>query len=220
MNLYNRLMSELAGHADRLGFDPLTVEQGSPEWFKMRAGVFTASKSDKFSSGLTTDTFKSYFYEQVAEIVTGIPQEEVSAKPLAWGKENESAARATFEFISGLKVYQVPFVYKDMAAMFGCSPDGVCSDDNGLELKCPWSSREHIKFIDTGTPRPEYVKQCQYSMWITGANKWHFGSYDPRVKLRNIHSITIERDEKLMVEFDKRAAEVSQMVANLLAKFN
>lgn len=27
-----------------------------------------------------------------------------------------------------------------------CSPDGLCSDGRGLELKCPFTSRDFMKF--------------------------------------------------------------------------
>ena len=99
----------------------------------------------------------------------------------------------------------MPFIYKDITGAFGCSPDGVCSDGAGLELKCPWSSREYIKFVRDNMPKPEEVKQVQFCMWVSGADKWHVAKYDPRFKVKQLHSITLSRCEKTMAEFDKKA---------------
>lgn len=200
------IIEHLAEHAGRLGFDPRNVEQRTEAWFKMRLGVITASKAKDFLAGDNTDTYKNYIAEKAAETLTGELPEEISAKPLEWGKEHESAALAAFSFITGLTVEQVPFIYKDITGAFGCSPDGVCSDGAGLELKCPWSSREYIKFVRDNMPKPEEVKQVQFCMWVSGADKWHVAKYDPRFKVKQLHSITLSRCEKTMAEFDKKAS--------------
>lgn len=199
------VMQQLAGHASRLGFDPRNVEQRTNEWFRMRLGVITGSKAKDFLAGENTETYKSYIAEKAAEQLTGELPEEISAKPLEWGKQHESSALAAFSFITGLTVEQVPFIYKDLTGSFGCSPDGICSDGAGLELKCPWSSREYIKFVRDNLPKPEEIKQVQFCMWVSGADKWHVAKYDPRFKAKQLHSITLKRCEKTMKEFDARA---------------
>lgn len=199
------IMDQLAEHAQRLGFDPRSVEQRTEQWFKMRLGVITASKAKDFLAGDNTDTYGNYIAEKAAELLTGELPEEISAKPLEWGRQHESSALAAFSFITGLAVEQVPFIYKDLTGSFGCSPDGICSDGGGLELKCPWSSREYIKFVRDNMPKPEEVKQVQFSMWVSGADHWHVAKYDPRFKARQLHSIVIKRCEKTMQAFDAKA---------------
>lgn len=200
-----QISASLSEHAERLGFDPCHVEQRTPEWFKMRLGVITGSKAKDFLAGDNTETYKNYIAEKAAETLTGALPEEITAKPLEWGKEHESSALAAFSFITGLQVEQVPFIYKDVTGAFGCSPDGICSDGAGLELKCPWSSREYIKFVRDNMPKPEEVKQVQFCMWVSGADRWHVAKYDPRFRVKQLHNITLQRCEKTMLEFDKKA---------------
>ncbi len=202
---YESIMKSLREHSARLGFDCTAVEQRTPEWFKMRLGVITGSKAKDFIAGESTDTYNNYIAEKAAEILTGELPDEINAKALAWGKEHESSALAAFEFITDLEVKQVPFIYRDLTGSFGCSPDGVVSDGGGLELKCPFSSREFIKFVRDGLPKPEEIAQVQFCMWITGAEHWHVAKYDPRFKVKQLHNIILRRDEKMMQKFNERA---------------
>ncbi len=81
----------------------------------------------------------SYFHTLLAEVCTGVAP-EVNAKALAWGKQYENDARTLFEFTSGVNVTESPIIYRDESMRTACSPDGLCSDGNGLELKCPFTS--------------------------------------------------------------------------------
>ncbi len=56
------------------------------------------------------------------------------------GKQYENDARTLFEFTSGVNVIESPIIYRDESMRTACSPDGLCSDGNGLELKCPFTS--------------------------------------------------------------------------------
>ncbi|MDW5785046.1 YqaJ viral recombinase family protein, partial [Klebsiella pneumoniae] len=49
-------------------------------------------------------------------------------------------------------------------------PDGLCSDGRGLELKCPFTSRDFMKFRLGGFEaiKSAYMAQVQFSMWVTG----------------------------------------------------
>ncbi len=199
------ILAQLAEHSGRLGFNPAVIEQRSPEWFRARLGVITASKASDFLAGESTDTYKNYIAEKAAEQLTGELPEEINAKALQWGRDHESSSYAAFEFITGLTVEQVPFIYRDLTGSFGCSPDGICSDGAGLELKCPWSSREFIKFVRDNMPKKEEVKQIQFCMWVSGADSWYVAKYDPRFKSKQLHVVKFERDEKMMREFDQRA---------------
>lgn len=214
------ILSQLAEHASRLGFNPALIEQRSPEWFRMRLGVITASKASDFLAGESTDTYKNYLAEKAAEALTGELPEEINAKALQWGRDHESSAYAAFEFVTGLTVEQVPFIYRDLTGSFGCSPDGICSDGAGLELKCPWSSREFIKFVRDNMPKKEEFKQIQFCMWVSGADFWHVAKYDPRFKTKQLHSVKFARDEKMMKEFDARADVALRDLQEIYEAFN
>lgn len=199
------------------GFNPLTVEQGSCEWFRMRSGVVTASKAECLLAKKGTAKRDGYMAELVAQIATGLLPDEVSAKALQWGKDNEQSAQdaysaATFEIVG-----TIPFIYKDESKRFGCSPDGMCTT-HGLELKSPWSTRTYIEFICSDKIKPEYVKQCQYSMWVSDLDRWDFANFDPRMIKNKLHYVSIERDEKMMKQFNDLGAEFISDMDEMLKK--
>lgn len=197
----------------RTGVDVRLIEQGSSDWHRLRLGVITASSvsnviSKPRSGTKWTDMKMSYFHELLAEVCTGVAP-EVNAKALAWGKQHEDAARALFEFTSGVDVAEAPILYRDESLRTSCSPDGLCSDGRGLELKCPFTSRDFMKFRLGGFDaiKSAYMAQVQFSMWVTGKDAWYFANYDPRMKREGIHHIIVERDEKYISDFEEMVPE-------------
>ncbi len=88
-----------------------------------------------------------------------------------WPGENSTRTtpEPLFEFTSGVNVTESPIIYRDESMRTACSPDGLCSDGNGLELKCPFTSRDFMKFRLGGFEaiKSAYMAQVQYSMWVT-----------------------------------------------------
>lgn len=187
---YNDLMGRLRHAEERLGFDPCSVEQGSHEWHRMRLGVITASKAKAVVAKAGSQTRRNYMAELAAEIITGQPAEQISAKALEWGNQNEGPAVETYSFITGLHVDKMPFVYGPNMRT-GCSPDGI-TERGGLEIKCPFTSANHILTIADGRIKDEYTWQIQFSLWVSGLPLWTFGSYDPRMRTSNLHTIDVE----------------------------
>lgn len=209
-NAITILRNRLALAESFLGFNPLEVEQGSDDWFAMRLGVTTASQAKKFASKQGSATRQSYMNVLLAEVATGMPAEEVSAKAMQWGKDNEPDARQAFEFATGLQVHQLPFVYRMGAdgkpqRQFGCSPDGITSDGGGLEIKCPFASANHVDFIVNKSIKDDYIWQVQFSLWVTGLPHWYFASYDPRMKTRVLDFVKVLPDSKMQAQLDAMA---------------
>lgn len=205
------------------GIDLTKVEQGSEEWMSLRLGVITASEVwkvlSKPKSGKTwSDTKNTYLNTLIGEVCTGVTK-EVKARTLEWGKEYEIEARMSFEFYSGLAVKEVPIIFKDENLRMACSPDGLCSDGAGLELKCPNTTEVFIDLALNGIKamKREYTAQVQYSMWVTNKDVWHFSNYDPRMPGgKEIVHIPVERDEKMMEKFDELIPEfIEKMDAGL-----
>tara|TARA_R110000782_G_C14819187_1_gene413738 strand:- start:12500 stop:13192 length:693 start_codon:yes stop_codon:yes gene_type:complete len=193
------IREKLAKHRVVLGFDPTQVSQQSEEWFKMRLAVMTASKAKCIVAGATTDTRLTYMAELVAEVATGSNRELVRARALEWGNEQEPHAIASYEFLNSTQVDSVPLLYSDDMRC-ACSPDGLVSD-RGLEIKCPLTTEVHIRSITDKKIKSDYLWQIQFSLFVSGLDLWDFGSFDPRMKKKNLHIITVERDEKMQSTF-------------------
>ncbi|END3604081.1 YqaJ viral recombinase family protein, partial [Escherichia coli] len=181
----------------RTGVDITSLDQGDDGWHKLRLGVITASEVHNViakprSGSKWPDTKMSYFHTLLAEVCTGVAP-EVNAKSLAWGKQYEDDARALFEFIADVTVAETPIIFRDESMRTACSPDGLCSDGNGLELKCPFTSRDFMKFRLGGfnAIKPAYMAQVQFSMWVTDKDAWYFANYDPRMKREGLHYVVV-----------------------------
>ena len=206
------------------GFDPSITAQRTEQWQRLRLGVITASESNnlikKGKGGKPSQSRQTYMNQLVAEVSTGIVAEDINAKPLIWGRANEDGARSAYEFVAKETIIPMPFVFKDSSLRCGISMDGfIDGKAKGLELKCPYTTAKHIEFVLQGAIKEDYVCQCQYSMWVTGAREWVFASYDPRMKNKMLHFVEMKRDEAYMEQFDievpKFIKEMDEMLAEL-----
>ena len=191
---------EMELHSETLGFDLSQVEQGSPEWHRSKAGVISASKAHYILMGRKTAGRQTYLNELVASIATGLLPEEIKAKPLQWGKDNEEAAGEAYSAATFESINHIAFIYKDESMRAGCSPDGLIAGvGKGLELKSPWSSAVFIEFAAAGTINKAEIIQCQFSMWVTGYHSWAFAKFDPRnINCKKLHHVVIDRDQEMM----------------------
>lgn len=205
--------------SETLGFNALEVKQGSEDWKVMKLGVLSGTGADALLAGKTTQKKNGYFCKMIAQVVTGIPEDEFNAKATQWGVENESAARTAYELVTGEKLIEVPFIYKDKTLRTGVSPDGILEDfSKGVEIKCPYSTATFIDLICNDKVKPEYIKQVQFSMWVTGLPQWDFVCYDPRVMGDKINIRTFEADEKMHEQFEKEVKEFLLNADEKLAK--
>jgi predicted phage-related endonuclease len=213
-----------------MGINTWNVEQGTPEWLKARSGVITASvahaviKRGRGKDGYSAER-ATLMMELVAQICTGVVPESISFKQAEWGHENEPYAREAFEAATFETVETCGFIYKDDSLRCGISPDGI-SDLFGLEIKNPFTTPVHLATLLNGEIKPEYVTQCQYSMWVTGYKLWNFCSYDHRMRGKpenRLCIIPIYQDDELMEKFDveipKFITEMDEILAKLGFKF-
>lgn len=185
------------------------LEQGSDEWLAMRCGKITASRFKPVMSqprsktakerGDLSDAATSLMLEIVGEIITGQKAELPTTKEMKWGIDNEPKARELFEIRYGEKVDTTGFHVWPENDMVGCSPDGLIGHFGGLEIKCCYTSREHMRHILCGIPE-QYLWQINLSMLVTGREWWTFVSYDPRIDDidQALFRIRVDRDEETM----------------------
>lgn len=178
----------------KLGINHESLEQKSEEWRYLRSGLITASnfhkilpnKSGKYGSGRTT-----FMLELVSQIADRSIPDEIHGKPLEWGITYEPEARAKYSMYLGQEIKDVPFFVAENERL-GASPDGMTLDGlTGFEIKCPWNATHHTAF-SLGETKEEYFHQANYSMYLTGAKKWHLISYNPRCTVAGKDLIVME----------------------------
>ncbi len=199
------------------------AEQGSAAWLQQRMGQCTASRFkdvlDFTKAGNEGAKRAAYRMELVIERITGSAFERFVTEAMAWGTEQEPAARMAYESLTGALVEQTGFVPHPSIPMCGGSPDGLIDDDGGVEFKCP-TTPTHIKAILSG--ECEHLPQIQGLMWITGRQWFDYCTYDPRLPhgLR-LHVQRVKRDEeyiaKLSAEVIRFLSEVDAIEKKLLA---
>lgn len=176
------------------------VEQGTLDWLRLHIGIPTASGLDNLLDSKfalrTGEMPKTYLFKKVAESWRGQPLVSINNNG-GWSTEQgmivEEEARPFFELETGLSVRRVGFITSDDGRC-GCSPDGMISDDCGLEIKSP-EPYTHVKYLMGETVPKEYAAQVYGSMFVTGASGWIFMSYRRGFPALIVHA---KRDEEIM----------------------
>lgn len=149
--------------------------QRSPEWYKMREGMLTASNIAPIlgecpygsarkvllqKAGITADTFVGNFSTQ-----WGVKYEPVACKIY----ELRTASRIhAFGLVPHYSNFQPQDDFTQPLTFIGASPDGITDDGIMLEIKCP-TSREI-----TGVPPRNYWVQMQVQMECCNLDLCHF----------------------------------------------
>ena len=198
------------------------IEQGSPEWFAMRAGKVTASKVSDVMSAITTAGYKNYLADLVVERLTGNKTESFTNAAMQWGVDQEPIARAEYEVKTGNFVDQIAFVDHPAIANFGCSPDGLVGDDGLIEIKCP-NTATHIDYVMQDKVPTKYIPQIQCQLAVTGRKWCDFVSFDPRLPDGlQILIVRLERDDEYIEKLEARVVkfldEVNSAVNGLKEK--
>lgn len=178
-------------------------EQGTPEWYSSRAEIPTASNFGRLitPTGKPSTQADAYLNELLGEYATGTTDEEsYSGFWMERGKELEPEARLAYQIVTGHKVTQTGFVYKDDNRLVGCSPDGLVMDiERGCEIKCPMEKHWAAYYIANECPK-DYRAQVQGSMWITGFEAWDFVAYHPNYEP---FIVTVKRDKTFQKAIDE-----------------
>lgn len=144
-------------------------EQRSPEWYKLRQNILTASS---FAAALGDDHFKSrdmLIYEKIN------PPPYTSNPITEWGVKYEEIATLFYQLITGTNVIEFGLIPHPTFPIFGASPDGIC-DDKGpmeycsrmLEIKCP-PKRKFTKSV----PK-HYMMQMQGQLEVCDLDECDF----------------------------------------------
>ena len=171
------------------------IEQGTPEWKLLKAGVISASNLHKIISAVNGEYSKQadkYVIKLISERLTGEVDDDYTNAYMERGREMEAEARDWYRMTHSEAVRQVGFVFRDESRLVGCSPDGLM-EDRGFETKCVIGSTMVSYLLgDEQSIVNEYKQQVQGGMWITGFDYWelliYHPSFDPLL-------ITVKRDD-------------------------
>jgi YqaJ-like viral recombinase domain len=188
------------------------IEQGHVDWFNLRIGKVTASEM----KNLLTPEFelrkgempKTYLYSKLAELWRGKPLISTGSWATEQGQLREEEAIPWLALENGWKIRPGGFIESDDGRC-GCSPDGLVSDNLGIEVKCP-EPTNHVRYLIEGKVPKEYVVQVYASLYVTGFPKWLFFSYQ-----RGFPPLIIEvpREEAIMQKIGEAVASFHSELA-------
>lgn len=191
------------------------IEQGSEEWFAVRAGKVTASRVADVIARTKTGYGASranYAAQLVAERLTGRVEAGFTNAAMQWGTDQEPAAREAYEYQAGVFVEQIAFVDHPVIAMTGASPDGLIGAEGLVEIKCP-NTATHIETLLSAKIPAKYQTQMAWQMACTGRRYCDFVSFDPRLPSRmSLFVQRYERDDAVIADLER---EVSQFLAEV-----
>lgn len=170
----------------------MKVEAHSPEWYKARVGVFTASRLYELIN-TPKETPRPYIIEKATERLTGVSQDgDYVSEDMAHGSENEPLAVNYYIKLKNRNVHEESVFQMHPTLNFGATTDRNVFDefDDMLiaEIKCP-KTKTHIKNClikdvkQFKKKRPKYYWQIVGGALVHGAKKGAFVSFDPRVNL-------------------------------------
>ena len=183
------------------------VLQRSAEWYKLRAGIPTASNFDKILTPKTLKPAKSNYHFSLAveQIVGGEVDRWLGNIHTDHGVEAEQEAVEAYEAITGRKLEHIGFVTDDKGRA-GCSPDAVVvGEKRGVEFKAYQGAKTvetFCNYIETGIPALERL-QIQGSLLITEFEAWDFVLFHPELEPKIITlEPCLDIHKKLNVEID------------------
>ena len=155
------------------------VEQGSPEWLKLRLGIPTASEFHKIITpgGKASKQADAYANKLVAEFMAGEPVEAFETPWMVRGRELEADAVSFYELHKGIETKKVGFCVNNGC---GASPDRLIGEDGLLEVKCPAPST-HVEYLINQKLDEDYWPQIQGQIFVTGRDWADILSYHPKL---------------------------------------
>jgi hypothetical protein len=194
------------------------VEQCSPEWYRARMGLPTASEFKVIlregANGSASKTRDEYLRKLAGELLTDEPRADYSNQDMERGKAMEPEARAFYDMIADEPVRRVGFITNGRK---GCSPDALVGDVGMLEIKTAFP-HILIGYLLKDEFPTVHKAQCQGALWVAEREWIDLEIYWPKLPpfIRRA-----QRDEpyidKLARAVDEFNAELDAVVAQVRA---
>lgn len=193
-----------------------TCEQGSPEWFKARLGIPTASMFATVmaagTGGGESKTRRTYMLKLAGEIITGEVADSYSNADMERGKAMEEEARQAYAFETDTDPQQVGFITNGAK---GCSPDSLVGESGLVEIKTKLPHLLIDALLRDRAP-PEHKAQCQGQVWVAEREWIDLAVFWPRLPLVRFRAYRDEPYIKAMSlavdQFNDELAEVVERV--------
>lgn len=192
-------------------------EQRSPDWFRARSGVLTASNfktaRERLKNGDFAASAKKLAAKLAIERIAGEPQGDTFVNyAMRRGTELEPEAVDAYSFFKGVPVAQVGFVTTDCGT-YGASPDGFVGDTAGIEVKCPIECERVIDLV-VNHNHADYMDQVQGNMWITEREEWDLVIYTPQLESvgKGLNVYPYQRDEAYIEALKKDLEDFNNLV--------
>jgi|GEM_PF-1676954 len=185
------------------------MEQQTEEWFSLRAASIGGSKISKVSQAPSTSGYKTYLNQFISEMITGVKyRDPYTNRFMDMGVKREPGAAMYYS----LKNPDVDIEFPGMVTMDEhrhVSPDFTIGlTDDGCERVGEIKSVIPTTHIATGRSMQVptgYRRQCNWEMFICGADICDFISWCPEIKSRPMIVIPYSMDKKLIGEMRKAA---------------
>lgn len=160
-----------------------TIEQGSPEWFQVRAGIVTASVMSQLIAKGQGKTRATLMHRLIAERMTGEVEESYTNAHMERGKEQEPIARDLYLQTVDVTGREVGFIknFEDIGGV-GYSPDYLLVDGGIVEIKTRLGRLQVELLLDGGVPS-DHKAQIQCGLWVSESEYLDFVSYSPFMPL-------------------------------------
>jgi hypothetical protein len=159
-------------------------------------------------TGAKSTQAKSYVNELIAQKLTGESPDVTVTEWMERGTELEAKARFLYQFMTDSTVAEVGLCKHDTLEC-GASPDGLISNDGGLEIKV-FKPANHVAVLRSQEMPIAHIPQVQGCMWITDREWWDFVSYHETMP---IFVTRIRRDDEYI---KKLAAEVKKACEEIM----
>jgi len=149
-------------------------DQRTPEWYKFRHNLLTASNAWKaFES---QSCMNQLIYEKCKPLLQCSQEKEYvnTASPMHWGQKYEPVSRMIYEHMYKTKVADFGCLQHDVHAFLGASPDGINVDPESQRYGRMLEIKNIVNRDITGIPKKEYWIQMQLQMETADLNECDF----------------------------------------------
>lgn len=109
------------------------VEQRTPEWYRMRKNMITASD---WATALNKNKYSTK--EELINKKCNIGKKFTGNEYTIWGQKYEPIATRIYELNNKVKVHEFGVLAHPKYSFLGASPDGISTKGIMLEIKCPF----------------------------------------------------------------------------------